>query len=89
MIITGIIPTIIGAIAILLTFKIPSIPDSAMEYIDTFFSYLEAGASILANYTPLPYLMTLFGIILVIDAAILVYKLVMWVIRKIPTLGMS
>lgn len=74
---------------LLLVFKIPSLPSEVTGYIDTLFGYLETGASILANYTPLSYLLVLFGIILAVDVAIQIYHFVMWIIRKIPLLGMS
>lgn len=73
----------------LLMFEIPQLPLEVHSYIDTFFSYLESGASILANYTPLPYLLTLFGLIVAIDVALSVYKFVMWILKKIPMLGIE
>lgn len=74
---------------LLLIFKIPQLPSQVTSYVDTLFGYLETGASILSNYTPLTYLLTLFGIFVAVDAAILIYHFVMWIIRKIPMLGMS
>lgn len=74
---------------ILLVFKIPSLPSNVTGYIDTLFGYLETGASILSNYTPLGYLLTLFGIIVAVDGGILIYHFVMWILKKIPMLSMS
>lgn len=68
---------------------IPNFPIEAEEYFDAFISYLQAGAGIVANYTPLPYLLLLFGIILAVDIGIKIYHFVMWVLKKIPFLGMS
>lgn len=73
----------------LLFIKIPSMPTEVMGYIEQFFDYLVAGAGILANYAPLGYLMVLFGVILAVDAGVMVYKFVLWLIKKIPMLGMS
>lgn len=89
MIIEGLLTVLKNILSTLLVFEIPKMPAEVQGYIDNFFGYLEMGAGILANYTPLDYLLTLFGIILAIDAAILVYHFVMWIIRKIPMLGMS
>lgn len=69
--------------------SIPPMPEEALSYIDTFFSYLTMGAGILANYTPLTYLIVLFAVILAADVGILLYHFVMWVIRKIPLAGIS
>lgn len=89
MIIEMLLTLLKNVLNLLLVFEIPPLPDNVTGYIDTLFSYLETGASILANYTPLSYLLSLFGILLAVDAAILIYHFVMWIIRKIPMLGMS
>ena len=69
--------------------SIPKLPAEVNGYIENAFEYIEAGAGVLANYTPLSYLMTLFTLLLAVDAGILIYHFVMWVIRKIPMAGMS
>lgn len=89
MIIETLLSVLFNLLDFLLFFKIPDLPETALEYVNQFFDYLVAGAGILSNYAPLTYLFTLFSIILVVDAAILVYHFVMWIIRKIPMLGMS
>lgn len=73
----------------MLVFEIPKLPAEVQGNIDTMFDYLVSGASILANYTPLSYLMTLFGIILAIDVGINIYHFVMWILKKIPMIGVS
>lgn len=47
------------------------------------------GVSFLANFVDIGYLMILFGFIIVVDSALLVYHFVMWIIRKIPLIGIS
>lgn len=69
--------------------NIPGLPTEANDYITQFFSYLTAGAGILANYTPFAYIMVLFGVILAVDVGIKLYHFVMWIIKKIPMLGIS
>lgn len=69
--------------------NIPDMPPEAMEYIDNMFGYLEAGAGIVANYTPFAYIMILFGVVLAVDVGIRLYHFVMWVIRKIPMANIS
>ena len=69
--------------------NIPDLPQTALDYVNQFFDYMVMGAGILANYTPFTYLMSVFGILLAVDVGILLYHFVMWVIRKIPMLGMS
>ena len=72
-----------------LPINIPPMPEQASQYIEQFFDYIEMGAGILANYTPLGYLLTLFGVVIAVDIGIKLYHFVMWILRKIPMLGMS
>lgn len=89
MIIEILLNIVYSVLNILLFFEIPQLPTEVLGYINQFFDYLVVGASVLGNYTPLPYLMILFGLLLSVDASILIYHFVMWVIRKIPVLSMS
>lgn len=73
----------------MLIIELPKLPNDVFSYIDTIFSYMATGAGILANYAPLGYLLVLFGVILAIDAGIQIYHFVMWIIKKIPVLGIS
>ena len=80
---------IFGVVSNLLFFELPKLPADVYGYIDTIFDYITAGASIVANYVPLDYLMVLFGVLLAVDAGIMVYHFVMWILRKIPLAGIS
>lgn len=68
---------------------LPSLPEGVASFLASAMEYLQVGLSILAAYTDLNYLLALFGIIIAVDAAVLVYKLVMWILRKIPMLGIQ
>lgn len=89
MIIEAIMNGIYNFLDTILIFNIPSLPTEVYQYIDTAFDYISMGAGVLANYTPLAYLLVLFGIIITVDIAIMGYHLAMWVIKKIPLLGME
>lgn len=89
MIIQGLLDVIYNLFKLLLVFEIPQLPEQVTEYINTLFEYLAMGAQLLANYTPYTYLMSLFVLLLAVDAGIGIYHFVMWIIRKIPMLGMS
>lgn len=69
--------------------NIPTLPTSIQNVLDMALGYISAGVGILANYTHIEYLLTLFGIIILIDVGLAVYKFVMWVIRKIPMINIS
>lgn len=89
MLIEGFFYIIYEMFDLLLAFNVPQIPQTVHEYISYALEFITSGASILANYTPLTYMISLFAIIVTVDIGIMVYELVMWVIRKIPMAGMS
>lgn len=89
MIIEMLMSLLYNLLDLVMVIEIPALPESVMGYVNTLFDYMSAGASILANYTPLGYLLTLFGVLVAVDGGIMVYHFVMWVIRKIPVLGVS
>lgn len=68
---------------------IPGMPDGVADMISYALDYVRGGLQLLANWTDLGYLLTLFGLVLAVDIGILLYKLVMWVIAKIPMLGVE
>ena len=69
--------------------NIPPLPDDIMQFLEQVQSYFDVGLSILAIFTPLSFLLVLLGIIIVIDIAIGIYHLVLWILKKIPMAGIS
>lgn len=69
--------------------SLPSLPPEAFEVFSSAVGYIGAGVAVLSNYVHLSYLLMLFGLILLIDIAMLSYKLVLFVLRKFPVLGVS
>lgn len=89
MIIEMLLDVIFNILSLLFVFELPQLPQDVFAYIENIFDYMVTGAGILANYTPLGYFMILFGVILAIDAGLVIYHFVMWIIRKIPLVGIS
>lgn len=73
----------------LMVFELPSMPDEVMDFVETAFDYIVAGVGLLANYAPVTYLLALFGMVLALDVAMLLYKLIMWVLKKVPNANVS
>lgn len=69
--------------------KVPSLPDGVMDVIDTAFGYISTGIKIVSNFTHFEYLLVLFGIIVALDAVIFLYHIILWVLKKIPMLGIE
>lgn len=69
--------------------NLPSLPDGVATWIEMLCGYLATGVALLQNWTDLAYLLTLLGVVVAVDAGVLIYKTVMWFIRKIPLLGIE
>ena len=69
--------------------SIPGLPEGVRDVIAGALDYISVGVALLANYCDVGYLVTLFGLILAVDAGMLIYKLVMWIIKKIPMIGIQ
>lgn len=68
---------------------IPSLPEQLHDVVNTAAQAIAMGVGILANYTTYDYLLVLFGIFIAVDAGILLYHFVMWILKKIPFLGVQ
>lgn len=90
MIIKGLLEVLLKAFSALTSaINIPQLPEEVHGYIETLLGYIKVGISILANYTHIEFLLVLFGLVLAVDVGIAVYHFVMWVLRKIPMLGIE
>ena len=69
--------------------SIPGMPEEVQVFVYKALEYIAMGIKLLSNYTDLNYLFMLFGVIVAIDAGLLIYKFAMWIIKKIPMLGIS
>lgn len=69
--------------------KLPSLPSGVEESLNYYADFLTGGVKVLGYYFDLSYLLTLFGIVLAVEGGLLLYKMIMWIIRKIPTLSIS
>lgn len=69
--------------------NIPPLPEQVHIVLDQALSYIKPGAGILACFFDMEYLLSLFGIIIAVDVGILIYKLILWVLKKIPMAGVE
>ena len=85
MLIEGLLTLISWLLGLLLTpIHIPELPENVHAAIIWAVSKFVDGLSIFAAFTHFSFIMTLFGIVVIIDAAFLVYKVVLWILKKIP-----
>lgn len=64
--------------------NLPSLPSSVTDILDSCLEYFEFGLGVIANFTIYDIVIGMFECILLLDIGIVIYKLVMWVIRKLP-----
>ena len=69
--------------------NIPSLPDSVSSAIAGILDYFSLGWSILNNYFDMGYLAILFGLVIAVDLGLYLYYFVMWILKKIPVLGIE
>lgn len=68
---------------------IPDLPAEVSDVVSSAVEYIGTGIAVLSNYVNLTYLLVLFGVVVAIDAGVLLYKLVMFFVKKIPMLGVQ
>lgn len=90
MIIKTLLDLVYGLFSLLtVAIRIPSMPDGVMQAIDGYMGYIRSGIGILANFCNLGYVLVLFGVIVAVDIGVLVYKFVLWILKKIPMIGIE
>lgn len=69
--------------------NVAAFPATLLDVLFEGVSYLGMGLQLLSNYVDTVYLGVLFGLVVAVDAALGVYYFAMWVIQKIPMLGIK
>lgn len=70
--------------------NIPGMPDGMSEQVVSFFTdTLNYAGSLISLFVPWSQVKVFFPILIVILSSEEIYKLVMWVLKKIPMLGIS
>lgn len=89
MIVETLMSLVKGIISLVISpFNIPGIPDDVLKSIDTFMGYFDTCASFIALVFPVN-LVPFFVIFIAIYSWDNIYPIVMWVLRKIPFLGIE
>lgn len=85
MIIEGLLSVVQKLLTLLLSpINIPSLPSNVQSVITQAMDYILDGLGIFAAFTHYQFIMALVAIVLVIEAAFLLYKFVLWILKKIP-----
>lgn len=63
------------------------LPQSVQSVLADIYNYIDMGCSYIAAYTHYEYLCGLVSAVVVINAAIFTYQCIMWLLGKVPFLG--
>lgn len=90
MIISGLLALVYNLLSLLLVFDLPDLPDTVTTIGSQVTSYMVTGISVIRSFvgdTCMGVIALLFNLVILLNAAYLLYSLVFWVIRKIPVLN--
>lgn len=90
MIIMGLMELVYSLFSLLTSpINIPSLPDSIGAVAEMLLGAISTGLGLLACYCHLDYLLSLWAVLIAVDLGLYLYKFVMWILKKIPMLGVS
>lgn len=67
----------------------PIVPSGLINAVNTMFDYIEEGIGIINFFCPLDKISPAIDLFLAVWAVIHIYDIVMWILRKIPVLGID
>lgn len=67
----------------------PAMPEAVTNVVDTLLGYMAEGIGFVWMFIPRQLVLVLLPIVLVLENFDRLYKVVMWILRKIPFLNMS
>lgn len=92
MIVVGLINLVYGLLSLLLVFNLPQLPDSFLTILDKVKEYMVSGVGLvraMVGETCMGVIAVCFQLVIFLNAAYLLYSFVMWVLKKIPMLGVK
>lgn len=92
MIITASLNVIYTVLSVLLVFSLPDLPSAVITVANTAVDYVTAGVNVIHLFvgnTAMGVLALCFKLVILFNAAYFLYSVVMWVLRKVPFLGLK
>ena len=69
--------------------NLPAVPDSITSVVDTLFTYMAQGIGIVWLFVPQDLVLVLLPLVIVVHNFDHLYHLGMWILKKIPMVGIS
>ncbi len=92
MIITAALNVIYGLLSVLLVFNLPQLPESILTLATTATGYMVSGLGILHTFignTAMGVIALCFQLVIAFNVAYFLYSFVVWVLKKVPFLGIE
>lgn len=90
MIISALLNVVKGLINVLFGWvQLPAVPEEVASVVDTVFTYMGQGLGILWIFVPQQLVLVLLPLVIVVHNFDHLYKLGMWILRKIPMVGIN
>lgn len=92
MIVKALLDIIYALLNTLLVFRLPDLPESVISIANSATQYFVTGVGMLRCFignTAMLLLAVMFELVIAMNAAYMLYSFVMWVIKKIPMLGVE
>ena len=90
MIVSALLNLVYNILSVLLIFNLPALPATISTILDQISGYLVTGVTLIAAFvgsSSMGVMALLLELVILMNAAYLLYSFVMWVLRKIPMLN--
>lgn len=67
----------------------PVVPDGLAEYITKFLDYIKQGMGFISYFLPMTLVKALLTFVIACELFMFGYRVVMWILKKIPMLGIE
>lgn len=67
----------------------PVVPDGLAAYIDKFIGYLKSAMGFVYYFLPMELVKSLISFVIAVELFMFGYHIIMWILRKIPMLGIE
>lgn len=67
----------------------PVVPEGLAEYINKFIDYLRSGMGFIYYFLPMSLVKAFITFVVAVEVFMFSYRVVMWIIKKIPMLGVD
>lgn len=67
----------------------PAIPTGLAEYTDQFITYIKSGMGFISYFLPMSLVNALLTFVVACELFMFGYRVVMWILKKIPMLGVE